>query len=66
MSADANTLTCNSCDAATEDIPAAMQHVAANPEHEMTAAIGDDGTTMTISMVDGDDYDDDDWNAEDQ
>lgn len=65
---------CESCDFDTTEVQAGMEH-ASNTGHALGAILDEEGTTLTISVTDGsdvgddpyyDDYEDDDWNAEDQ
>ena len=70
MSATSVEFTCSACDYSTAELNDGMSH-AAKTGHELTRAIDDEGTTMTISLAledDDDDFydEDDDWNAEDQ
>lgn len=65
------TFTCGGCDYSTAQLKEGMSH-AAETAHELTRAIDDEGTTMTISLSlddepgDGDFDEDDDWDTEDQ
>lgn len=55
-----STLTCDSCTLTTENVQAAVAHVAANPDHTLTATIDDEGTTVTIGAADDDGWEEDD------
>lgn len=49
---------CTTCEYSTEDLKEGMSH-AASTNHELTRAVDDEGTTMTISVAFEDDMDDD-------
>lgn len=62
--------TCTKCEFTTAELKDGMSH-AAETNHDLTRAVDEEGTTMTISVAWDedivDDYDeDDDWDEEDQ
>ncbi|WGM21834.1 hypothetical protein QEH68_06580 [Paenarthrobacter sp. OM7] len=61
MSAAEKTLTCDSCPEESPDVQAAMKHVTANTDHKMSAVIDEEGSTITVSINDGDENAGDLW-----